>query len=67
LWPPSGKKPPSSRRRRPERRHHAAFRYKEEAVHELTRQLEENTAMLIKASHAMHFEKWVERLRKTYD
>ena len=43
------------------------FATKEEAVHELTRQLEENTAMLIKASHAMHFEKLVERLRKTYD
>lgn len=43
------------------------FATKEEAVHELTRQLEENTAMLIKASHAMHFEKLVERLRNTYD
>lgn len=43
------------------------FATKEEAVHELTRQLEENTAMLIKASHAMRFEKLVERLRKTYD
>ena len=43
------------------------FATKEEAVHELTRQLEENTAMLVKASHAMHFEKLVERLRETYD
>ena len=43
------------------------FATKEEAVHELTRQLEEHTAMLVKASHAMHFEKLVERLRNTYD
>ena len=43
------------------------FATKEEAVHELTCQLEENTAMLVKASHAMHFEKLVERLRETYD
>ena len=43
------------------------FATKEEAVHELTRQLEEHTAMLVKASHSMHFEKLVERLRNTYD
>ena len=43
------------------------FATKEEAVHELIDQLEEDTAMLVKASHAMHFEKLVERLRETYD
>lgn len=43
------------------------FATKEEAVHELICQLEENTAMLVKASHAMHFEKLVERLRESYD
>ena len=43
------------------------FHTKEEAVQELTCQLEENTAMLVKASHAMHFEQLVERLRETYD
>ena len=43
------------------------FSTKEEAIHELKRQLEENTAMLVKASHAMHFEQLVKQLRETYD
>ena len=43
------------------------FATKEEAVHELIGQLEENTAMLVKASHAMHFDQLVKRLREAYD
>ena len=43
------------------------FATKEEAVHELTCQLEKNTAMLVKASHAMHFDQLVKRLREAYD
>ena len=38
------------------------FATKEEAVPELRRQLEENTAMLVKASHAMGFEELADRL-----
>ena len=34
---------------------------------ELREQLEPETAMLIKASHAMHFEQLVEQLRGDYD
>ncbi|MCQ5027724.1 UDP-N-acetylmuramoyl-tripeptide--D-alanyl-D-alanine ligase [Pusillibacter faecalis] len=43
------------------------FSTKEEAVAELREQLEPETAMLIKASHAMHFEQLVEQLRGDYD
>ena len=43
------------------------FSTKEEAAAELWAQLEEDTAMLVKASHAMHFEWLVERLREVYD
>lgn len=42
------------------------FATKEEALHELVTQLEEHTAMLIKASHALHFEWIVEKLQETY-
>ena len=38
-----------------------------EAIRELTGQLAPNTAMLVKASHAMHFEWIVEELCKAYD
>ena len=40
---------------------------KEEAVHELTDQLGTDTAMLVKASHAMHFGWIVEQLKQAYD
>ncbi len=43
------------------------FSTKEEAIRELTGQLGPNTAMLVKASHAMHFEWIVEELCKAYD
>ena len=43
------------------------FATKEEAIRELTGQLGPNTAMLVKASHAMHFEWIVEELCKAYD
>lgn len=43
------------------------FKTKEEALPELRGQLSPNTAMLVKASHAMHFEDLVEELRKAYD
>ena len=43
------------------------FATKEEAIRELTGQLAPNTAMLVKASHAMHFEWIVEELCKAYD
>ena len=43
------------------------FATKEEAVHELTDQLGTNTAMLVKASHAMHFGWIVEQLKQAYD
>ena len=36
-------------------------------IGELREQLEPETAMLIKASHAMHFEQLVEQLRGDYD
>ncbi len=41
-----------------------AFR---EAIHELAEQLGPNTAMLVKASHSMHFGWIVEELRRNYD
>ena len=43
------------------------FATKEEAIRELAGQLAPNTAMLVKASHAMHFEWIVEELCKAYD
>lgn len=43
------------------------FATKEEAIRELTIQLGPDTAMLIKASHAMHFGWIVEELRRAYD
>lgn len=43
------------------------FATKEEAIRELTGQLGPNTAMLVKASHAMHFGWIVEELCKAYD
>lgn len=43
------------------------FSTKEEAIHELAAQLEPNTAMLVKASHSMHFGWIVEELRRNYD
>ncbi|SFQ13778.1 UDP-N-acetylmuramoyl-tripeptide--D-alanyl-D-alanine ligase [Oscillibacter sp. PC13] len=43
------------------------FSTKEEAIHELAQQLGPNTAMLVKASHAMHFGWIVEQLQHAYD
>ena len=43
------------------------FRTKEDALPELMEQLGPNTAMLVKASHSMHFGALVEELRKSYD
>ncbi|MDO4314738.1 MAG: UDP-N-acetylmuramoyl-tripeptide--D-alanyl-D-alanine ligase [Oscillospiraceae bacterium] len=43
------------------------FSTKEEAIGELREQLGPNTAMLVKASHAMHFGELVDQLRETYD
>ena len=43
------------------------FATKEEAVPALKEQLGPNTAMLVKASHAMHFGALVDQLRETYD
>ena len=43
------------------------FSTKEEAAAELRQQLSPGTAMLVKASHAMHFEQLVEQLRGAYD
>jgi len=43
------------------------FVTKEEAVSELRDQLQPNTAMLVKASHSMHFGWLVEQLQKDYD
>lgn len=43
------------------------FSTKEEAIHELAQQLGPNTAMLVKASHAMHFGWIVEQLQSAYD
>jgi len=40
---------------------------KEEAMQEVKMQLTPGTAMLVKASHSMHFEKLVEELQKKYD
>jgi UDP-N-acetylmuramoyl-tripeptide--D-alanyl-D-alanine ligase len=43
------------------------FATKEEAITTLKEQLEPGTAMLVKASHAMHFGELVDQLRKSYD
>ncbi len=43
------------------------FATKEEALSELKEQLGPDTAMLVKASHAMHFGTLVDQLRKAYD
>ena len=43
------------------------FSTREEALPELRQQLSPGTAMLVKASHAMHFEQLVEQLRGTYE
>ena len=43
------------------------FATKEEAIPALKEQLGPNTAMLVKASHAMHFGALVDQLRETYD
>ena len=43
------------------------FGTKEEALQELTEQFTENSAMLVKASHSMHFGMLVERLCQYYD
>lgn len=43
------------------------FSTKEEALPELLELLEPDTAMLVKASHAMHFEWLVEQLKEVYD
>ena len=43
------------------------FATKEEAIGELKHQLGPGTAMLVKASHAMHFGELVDELRKSYD
>lgn len=43
------------------------FATKEEAVESLKEQLERGTAMLVKASHAMHFGELVDQLREAYD
>ena len=43
------------------------FETKEEALDALRGQLERGTAMLLKASHAMHFEQLVEQLCSAYD
>ena len=43
------------------------FGTKEEALRELTEQFTENSAMLVKASHSMHFGMLVERLCQYYD
>ena len=45
----------------------AYFKTKEDALAELKYQLRPDTAMLVKASHSMHFGQLVEELRKTYD
>ncbi len=42
------------------------FATKEEALAELHQQLQSGTAMLVKASHAMHFDVLVEQLLETY-
>ncbi len=43
------------------------FSTMEEAAAELREQLGPDTAMLVKASHAMHFERIVEQLKEAYD
>ncbi len=43
------------------------FATKEEAIAELKEQLGPGTAMLVKASHAMHFGELVDQLREAYD
>ena len=43
------------------------FMTKEDAIEELKEQLAGGTAMLVKASHAMHFEALVEQLKELYD
>lgn len=43
------------------------FMTKEEALQTLREELGSSTAMLVKASHAMHFEQIVELLKETYD
>lgn len=43
------------------------FSTKEEAAAGVKEQLEPGTAMLVKASHAMHFDRLVEQLREAYD
>lgn len=43
------------------------FMTMEEALPTIRQELEEGTAMLVKASHAMHFEKIVEQMSKIYD
>ena len=43
------------------------FATKEEAIGTLRQQMEPGTAMLVKASHAMHFGVLVEELQKAYD
>lgn len=43
------------------------FATKEEAIGTLREQLGPNTAMLVKASHAMHFGELVEELQRSYD
>ena len=43
------------------------FATKEEAIRTLTGQLGPDTAMLVKASHAMHFGWIVEQLKQAYD
>ena len=40
---------------------------KEEAAAELAQQLRPHTAMLVKASHAMHFGELVAELQRGYD
>ncbi len=43
------------------------FMTREDAAREVCAQLTPGTAMLVKASHSMHFEKLVEELRSAYD
>ena len=45
----------------------AHYATKEEAIPELREQLGPRTAMLVKASHSMHFGKLVEALQHEYD
>lgn len=43
------------------------FATKEAALQTVKEQLQPHTSMLIKASHAMRFDSFVEELKKTYD